>query len=410
MAGCGQSAAMVTRMHSTALPENLINISREFINRCLVLLLLGTVLLPGASAYNTTFVQQDIHGDCWQYVNHRGGKIFSHAGHGRYADNTDCKVTVTTTPGRRIHAVFESFDLTESVNCYQDEVIVYDGRYYSSLMLSGAPYGLCGTDLPPRYRELDTTGNELTVRFITDNVLSSNKGFSVVYTTFVPEETRTEKDNCFDCEGGSMCIDSSLTCDSLWNCADGSDESFQLCSVEPTESPTASNGWLGWMGTLLAITVAVVIVVFLAVSLVACYCCNRKGRGMPVGRGQADGAGPGGHGVTPSVPSSSSNSSSSNGSANSSPHYDEMGPRGSPLAPGGHQPAYPAEPAGSQVFYGYPPPNGRDLSGTYKLHGGYYPMRKDGGPCYPGERGHVDPKYAYGSVLNGHSIVGMPAD
>ena len=57
-------------------------------------------------------------------------------------------------------------------------------------MLSGAPYGLCGTDLPLRYRQLETTGNVLTVRFITDNVLTSNKGFSVVYTTFVPAETR----------------------------------------------------------------------------------------------------------------------------------------------------------------------------------------------------------------------------
>ncbi|XP_038070161.1 uncharacterized protein LOC119739338 [Patiria miniata] len=405
MAGSGHSPGMLTGMRSAAPHENSTSISLEFIHRYLMLLLLSVTLLPNASAYNTTFVQRDIDGECWQYVNHRGGKIFSHAGHGRYADNTDCKVTVTTSPGRRIRAVFESFDVTESVNCYQDEVIVYDGRFFSSLMLSGAPYGLCGTDLSPRYRELETTGNVLTVRFITDNVLSSNKGFSVVYTTFVPDETRKANDKCFECEDGSMCIDTGLTCDSLWNCADGSDESFQLCSVGPTESPAATQGWLGWMGTLLAITVAAIIVFFLLISIVVCCCCRRKGRGMAVGRGQADGAGPRGGGVASSVPCSS-NSSSSNSSGNSSPNYGEMSVRGTPVTHGGQ--GY-SEPAGSHVFYGYPPPNGRDTCGMYGFHGGYYPMRKDN-QSYSGERdrGYAEPKY--GGGINGHSIVGMPAN
>ncbi|XP_071786050.1 uncharacterized protein [Asterias amurensis] len=347
------------------------------------LLLFITVLAHhNASAYNTTFLQYDIHGECWQYITHDGGKIFSHPGHGRYADNTDCKVTITTSPGKRIHAVFESFDVTDSVNCYQDEVIVYDGRFYSSLMLSGAPYGLCGTDLAPRYHEMESTGNELTVRFITDNVVSSNKGFSVVFTSFVPEETRTANDKCFSCADGSMCIDSDLKCDSLWNCADGSDESFTLCSVVPTELPGASTGWLGWMGTFLAVTVAAIIVIFLLVSLMVCCCCKRKGQGMPVGRGQADGRGA----VSTSVPSSSS---SSNSSSNSSPNYGEMSVRTPPREV--YQPTVidnMSGAGGSHVFYGYPPPSGRaDLGGgIYGFQGGYFPMRKEN-LCHTVERG-----------------------
>ena len=69
-------------------------------------------------------------------------------------------------------------------------MIVYDGQEFSNLMLSGAPYGLCGASLAPRYRQIDTSGNALTVRFITDNVVSANKGFSLVFTSYVPEETQ----------------------------------------------------------------------------------------------------------------------------------------------------------------------------------------------------------------------------
>ncbi len=116
----------------------------------------------------------------------RGGLIFSHAGLDGYTDNTDCKVTLITDPGMRLYLRFESFDLADSINCYQDEVIVYDGRHYASLKLSGAPYGLCGSPVDKRFREMRSTGNEVTVRFITDDIRTKNKGFVIVYATFDP--------------------------------------------------------------------------------------------------------------------------------------------------------------------------------------------------------------------------------
>ena len=132
---------------------------------------------------------------CWQYTHMNGGLIFSHAGLDGYTNDADCKVTVTTEPGKRIYLRFESFDIADSLNCYKDEVIVYDGRTYASLKLSGAPYGLCGTSVDLRYREMRSTGNEITVRFITDSIWTNNKGFVIVFASFdpdPPEETQNK--------------------------------------------------------------------------------------------------------------------------------------------------------------------------------------------------------------------------
>ena len=169
----------------------------------------------------------------------------------------------------------------------------------------------------------------------------------------------------------------------------------------PTESPAASNGWLGWMGTLLAITVAIIIFFFLIVALTVCCCCKRKGRNMAAGRGQADGAG--GHGVVSSVPSSSNSSSNS---SNSSPNYGEINLRSTPSGQA-YNMVDSSRSAGSHVFFAYPAPNGRDVSGLYSFQGGYYPMRKDN-QCYKMDRKYAEQRY--GGGLNGHSIVGLPAD
>ena len=80
-------------------------------------------------------------------------------------------------------------------------MIVYDGEEFSNLMLTGAPYGLCGASLAPRYRQIDSSGNALTVRFITDNVVSANKGFSLVFTSYVPEETNGKAGTCWQGAG-----------------------------------------------------------------------------------------------------------------------------------------------------------------------------------------------------------------
>lgn len=68
----------------------------------------------------------------------------------------------------------------------QDEVIFYDGRRNSSPHLSGSLYGLCGSTVPEEYRYMVSSGNEATIRFITDGVSTENSGFVVSYTAFIP--------------------------------------------------------------------------------------------------------------------------------------------------------------------------------------------------------------------------------
>ncbi|XP_070574865.1 uncharacterized protein [Ptychodera flava] len=230
-----------------------------------------SVLTPSAAAFNVTYAQEDIYGDCWQYVRYRGGKVSSHPGYGYYADNADCKVTVTTDPKKRVYVRFEYFDLADSTNCYQDEVVVYDGKTFFSPLLSGTMHGLCGNELPVY---LVSTGNILTVRFITDNIVSNNRGFSLIYTTIVPEEIQTDENSCFMCDDDSFCIDNSLKCDGLKNCEDGSDEDVELCYGNQNRDDYSSFSWLAWTGTIFGVIVAFVVVLIVAVIVVICCCCR----------------------------------------------------------------------------------------------------------------------------------------
>ncbi|XP_002739540.1 uncharacterized protein LOC100377643 [Saccoglossus kowalevskii] len=239
-------------------------------------------LTPSAAAFNITYIQEDLNGNCWQYIRYRGGLVYSHAGYGGYASNADCKLTITTEHRKRIHVRFETFDLTESINCYQDEVVVYDGKTFSSLLLSGTPYGLCGNGMPPQYTEMVSSGNIVTVRFITDGIVSDNQGFSLIYTTFVPDEELTGEDSdCFMCTDGSMCIDNSLVCDGLENCLDSSDEEYALCFDDPNDDSYSSFTWLTWMGTIFGVVVAFAVVLIVAIAVIVYCCCrsaNRRSR------------------------------------------------------------------------------------------------------------------------------------
>ncbi|XP_033117325.1 uncharacterized protein LOC117117206 [Anneissia japonica] len=229
--------------------------------------------------YNISYVQHDIKGECWQRISNVGGIIFSHAGHHSYADNSDCKITIVTKPGLRIAIRFDSFDIKDSVNCYQDEVLVYDGAAFSSLTLSGTMRGLCGTTVPSDYEHIVSTGNEMTIRFITDNNISKNIGFTIVYTTIYPDYT---SEDCFSCNENAMCIHKDLKCDGLPNCNDGSDETNSLCSP-PTEKPIViDDGWMTWMGTAFGVALAFAIVFLLLITLIICTCC---GCNEPAGHG-----------------------------------------------------------------------------------------------------------------------------
>lgn len=231
-------------------------------------------------ASNKTFVQNSLGSkSCWQFVESVGGRVYSHASRGRYANKLDCKVTIIAPKGNQIVLHIENFDVTDSMNCYQDEVIFYDGRRNSSPQLSGSLYGLCGSTVPEEYRYMVSSGNEATIRFITDGVSTENSGFVVSYTAFIPSIKKKEEDDCFQCAEDPMCIDPRLKCDGLANCIDGSDESMATCyygrdSNDNTDGP--SYNWLSWPGTLLAFVFISCYIIAIVVNCAVCRCNSSK--------------------------------------------------------------------------------------------------------------------------------------
>ncbi|XP_054748191.2 uncharacterized protein LOC129253789 [Lytechinus pictus] len=253
------------------------------VDRSAYLFMLSSLLaISSVLGYNATFLQREVNGKCNHLVHHSNGRIISHLGTAHYADNKDCRVTISVAPGKRLFLRFDRFDITDSVNCFQDEVLIYDGTSISSPMLTGRLYGLCGS-LPRQYRTMHSSGNEVTVRFITDDVTSDNQGFAISYVSYVPTSAADASDssNCFPCRESSMCIDRHLMCDNLWHCPEGSDESFQLCyeSPENEEEGSDGKGWLSWTGTHIAMAFAVAAVLFIISSLIFCCCCHQPSSG-----------------------------------------------------------------------------------------------------------------------------------
>ncbi|XP_071959446.1 uncharacterized protein [Antedon mediterranea] len=237
-----------------------------------ILFYISVCFLYEVYGYNITYVQQDTDSECWQRVSHNGGIIFSHPGHHSYAENTDCKVTLVAKPGLKIAIRFDSFDITDSHNCYQDELLVYDGPALSSLRLTGTMKGLCGRTMPEAFKYLVSTGNEMTIRFITGDVLSKSIGFTVIYSTVYPDD---QSEDCFPCSEGDMCIHKDLKCDGLPNCKDGSDELRQSCYPPTTKETTIiDNGWNSWMGTAFGVAVAFGIFFVVIIILIVCISCG----------------------------------------------------------------------------------------------------------------------------------------
>ncbi|XP_071490069.1 uncharacterized protein [Diadema antillarum] len=227
--------------------------------------------------FNATFIQREIHGQCKHVIHYSNGRIISHVGTGQYRDDADCQVTIGVEAGKRIFLRFDRFDVAGSTNCFQDEVLVYDGTGVTSPMLTGRLYGLCGS-LPRQYRAMHSSGNQVTVRFITDGVTTDNSGFAISYVSYFPAgSSASQSSDCFPCQESAMCIDRHLMCDNLWHCPEGSDETFDLCYGKPNPGDDSSDdhGWLSWTGTHLAMAFAGAAVLFIVVSLIFCCCCHR---------------------------------------------------------------------------------------------------------------------------------------
>lgn len=102
------------------------------------------------------------------------GEIFSPGYPNRYPQDTSCQYKIFSNNGHFIHLTFTKFSLTQSENCENDYLKVYDGL--NSDILLGT---FCGNELPPK---ITSRGNTLLLVFKSSSG-SSADGFHATYLT-----------------------------------------------------------------------------------------------------------------------------------------------------------------------------------------------------------------------------------
>ncbi|BHF63167.1 Bone morphoproteintic protein 1 [Sparganum proliferum] len=145
-----------------------------------------------------------------------------------YPPNRECTWRIEVPVGFAVLLTFYSFDLEGGENCQFDYLDIFDGS--SALYLSLDK--LCGVKLPEPIR---STGNTMTVRFVTDAGVQK-QGFEARFQ----KVSYAEKDNCVrdnhDCEQVCINISGGYKC----QCYDG----YNLLPDEKTCQPLACGDYL----------------------------------------------------------------------------------------------------------------------------------------------------------------------
>ncbi|XP_006813103.1 uncharacterized protein LOC102804233 [Saccoglossus kowalevskii] len=232
--------------------------------------------------FQTTYLQDSSQPyKCKHNISYTTGEVFSHQGvqEKTYQENMDCSVIIHTEIGQRINIRFDFFDLSSMYNTVSNEcsssgdrVHIYDTGDLMTIRIGvGTPQvTLCGAmgKFPDDYQ---SSGNVVTLRFISDKKKSADLGFKFIYTSFyTPGEPEAE---CFTCEDNSMCVSQDLVCNGVNNCNDDSDESDTTCNEAPPGIFALGVGVLG-IGVV-AIVGATIGVVFLIILIVCIVCCCR---------------------------------------------------------------------------------------------------------------------------------------
>ncbi|XP_065114614.1 cubilin [Paramisgurnus dabryanus] len=117
------------------------------------------------------------------YQNGCGGELFSPSGSfnspgypNRYPENRECVWYIQTSPGSSISVTILEFDVEFHPNCNYDKLEVYGGPDLSAPRLAQ----LCTTRPPSNPLQVASTGNSITVRFISDMYVSG-KGFNATW-------------------------------------------------------------------------------------------------------------------------------------------------------------------------------------------------------------------------------------
>ncbi|KAK3783406.1 hypothetical protein RRG08_033667 [Elysia crispata] len=135
-----------------------------------------------------------------------------------YAPLFDCHVTVAVSKETRIYLSFLEMDIRSYGACAGDFLTIIDSEpltYETFYFQDSSVRRYCGNQRP---KPLASTGNNITIRFVSDEVISG-RGFSLLLTAFHEAECLEEEFRC----GNNRCIDHRLKCDDNDNCGDGSD-------------------------------------------------------------------------------------------------------------------------------------------------------------------------------------------
>ncbi|KAI8494927.1 hypothetical protein Bbelb_275320 [Branchiostoma belcheri] len=131
---------------------------------------------------------------------------------GNYPNNADCSWLITVSPDKIVVIRFAAFNLESSTGCRYDSLAVHDGPNGTAPVLAN----FCGSSA----RSVYTTGNSAFVMLTSDSAVTTS-GFHATFTAEDPPRTCSPEE--FTCWNGD-CVNTTLTCDGIRDCSDGSDE------------------------------------------------------------------------------------------------------------------------------------------------------------------------------------------
>lgn len=249
-----------------------------------------TVLPSSVSGQDTTSDTSEymtvhmLQGLCWYTITNEAGYVIAEINDVFGIDKITtltCKLTIQApAKNQGVLLQFTGFNVTDSEDCHDDTLIIFDGPDTSSPELSPVN-GLCGDTNPGNYM---SSGDTLTLMLLTDqlgNGYDENEYSSMFFATWTaftgleddtPVSSSYESvepigaDELFCCESGDVCINIMFACDGVKNCVDASDEGPSAC--------TTDYGLFGTLEILAIVLVALALVTaFLAfIAFVTCFC------------------------------------------------------------------------------------------------------------------------------------------
>ncbi|XP_033626508.1 uncharacterized protein LOC117289479 [Asterias rubens] len=166
--------------------------------------------------------------ECGHTVTSHGDIIYSQASL-YYQPRANCTLTLLAPhPGQKIRLQFVDIDIKSDESCQSNHLTVGDGESVSQVF--------CGQQPPV---DVISSGEWLQLNFKSDGVQSrSGRGFQMVFT-LIYQDLRCAGHHLFHCGNGD-CISSTLRCDTVDHCGDGSDEAQHGTCEDDESTPTAT--------------------------------------------------------------------------------------------------------------------------------------------------------------------------